>query len=330
MSVAIWKLRLRLWLSVTLLFALLYAFFVGVGFLAFRTATGFLGFALAITLLMVFIQYMLGPVIVGWSMRVRRVTEQEEPRLHAIVDELAREAKMPKPRVGVSEVPIPNAFAYGRTRRGARICVTRELMGRLDEKELKGVLGHELSHILHRDVVLITLLSVIPMVLYHIYISLFWGSLFGGRSRDRGAAMAVAMGAFLFYFISQLFVLYASRLRELYADQGAVRLTGERAPLASALFKIVYGTSRHRPEDLKKVEGMRALFASDPATARHDAVDLRSFDLNRDGRIDESELDMMARENIRIGRAQRMMEMFSTHPNMVKRIKALSDTEARA
>ncbi len=324
---SLWKLRARMYIAVALLFSLLFAIFSAVGFLAFQ-GTSFIVFSFALSLGMVLLQFLIGPSIVQWSMRVKYVSESEEPRLHAVVEELTRQANLPKPRVGISEVPIPNAFAFGRWRSDGRIAVTRELLNRVDEAELKGVLGHELSHLKHRDVAFMTVLQVIPLVFYNIYIALFWSGILGGRSRDRngGGALAVAMLAFAVYFLSNLFVLYANRLRELYADQGAVQLTGQRAPLASALYKIAYGSARHRPEELKKVEGMRALFMADPATARRDVLDFRSADLNKDGKIDEFELEAFAREPGRMSRSDRLMELFTTHPAMVRRVRILAQS----
>lgn len=322
---SLWKLRGRMYLAVFLLFSLLFAFFSAIGFFAFR-GTSFVLFSFVLSLAMVLSQFLLGPRIVGWSMKVKYVSESEEPRLHAVVDELTRQAGLPKPKVGISELPIPNAFAFGRWRSDGRVCVTRELMARVDEAELKGVLGHELSHLKHRDVVFMMVLQVIPMVLYHIYLSLFWSSMFGGRNRNAGAAMAVGMLAFAVYFVSNLFVLYANRLRELYADQGAIELTGQRAPLASALYKIAYGSAKHKPQELKSVEGCRALFMADPATARQDVLDFRAADVNRDGKIDEFELEAFAREPGKMGRADRLMEAFSTHPALVRRIRILAQS----
>lgn len=320
---ALWKLRFRMWIAVALLFALLFAFFSVVGFFTIR-GVSFVLFSLVLSVGMVLLQFLIGPRIVQWSMKVKYVTEAQEPRLHAIVDELARQANLPKPRVGVSELPIPNAFAFGRWRSDGRICVTRELMARLDEAELKGVLGHELSHLKHRDVAFMTVLQVIPLLLYHIYLYFFWSSLFGGRGRNAGAAIAIGLLAFAVYFVANLFVLYANRLRELYADRGAIALTGERAPLASALYKIAYGSARHKPQELKSVEACRALFLADPATARRDVLDFRAADVNRDGKIDAFELEAFAREPGAMSRCDRLVELFSTHPALVRRVRILA------
>jgi heat shock protein HtpX len=276
---------------------------------------------MGIAFFIVMLQLFIGPRMVEWMMRIRYIPESESPKLHSMVEELSTRAGIPKPRVGISEVPLPNAFAFGKSKRSARVCVTRELLRRLDEDELRSVLAHEISHIKHRDVVVITMLSVIPLICYYIFFSLFWGSL--GSRENRGLAMLVALLAFLVYFITNLLVLYASRIREYYADVGSVELTNKRHTLASALYKIVHGSARYDREQLKSIESTRAFFANDPKTARRDLYDLRSADLDMDGRIDEYELETFARE-AKVRGIDRLLELFSTHPNLVKRIKALA------
>lgn len=316
-------LGIRMGLCVLLLFAVIYALliviatFVGAGTPLIYAVLAFV---------VVAIQFFIGPKIVERTMRVRYVSEQEQPELHRMVSELAMKAGIPKPRVGISEISIPNAFAFGTSKKTARVCVTRRLMEMLKRDELEAVIGHELAHIQHRDMVVITALSVIPMICYFIYISFFWSGIFGGggRSREGGVSMmAIALIAFVVYFISNLIVLYASRVREYYADAGSAELTGKPHELASALYKMIYGSAGAKPEKIKKEMGsMRAFFAADPVTARNDLKDLRAADLNRDGKIDEYELRAFA-ESAKVSRADRMMELFSTHPNPVSRVKRL-------
>jgi heat shock protein HtpX len=201
-------------------------------------------------------------------------------------------------------------------------------MEMLSRDELEAVLGHELSHIKHRDMVVITALSVIPMICYFIYFSFFWSGIFGGAGRNREGAlpmMAIALIAFVVYFISNLIVLYASRVREYYADAGSAELTRNPQALASALYKMIHGSARVKTDKVKKEMGsMRAFFAADPITARRDLKDLSAADLNRDGKIDEYELKMFA-EQAKASRADRVMELFSTHPTPVSRVKKLGE-----
>ena len=312
-------------LCVLLLFAVIYALLIVIA-----TFTG-VGTPIVYALLaggLVAVQFFIGPKIVEKTMHVRYVSETEQPELHRMVTELAMKAGIPKPKVGISEIAIPNAFAFGTSKRKARVCVTRRLMQMLSRDELEAVLGHELSHIKHHDMVVITALSVIPMICYFIYFSFFWSGLFGGGGRDREGAlpmMAIALIAFALYFISNLIVLYGSRIREYYADAGSAELTKKPHELASALYKMIYGSAGLKQEKVKKELGsMRAFFATDPVTARGDLKDLSAADLNRDGKIDAYELKIFA-ERARVSRADRLMEIFSTHPNPVSRVKRLGE-----
>jgi len=321
-------LGIRMGLCVLLLFAVIYALLIVIASRLGGTGSGMMIIYALLAFVVVAIQFFIGPKIVERSMRVRYVSEQEQPELHRMVSELAMKAGIPKPRVGISEISIPNAFAFGTSKKKARVCVTRRLMEMLKRDELEAVIGHELSHIKHRDMVVITALSVIPMICYFIYISFFWSGIFGGggRSREGGASMmAIALIAFVVYFISNLIVLYASRVREYYADAGSAELTGKPHELASALYKMIYGSAGAKPEKVKKEMGsMRAFFAADPITARNDLKDLRAADLNKDGKIDEYELRAFA-ERAKATRADRIMEIFSTHPTPVSRVKKLGE-----
>jgi heat shock protein HtpX len=312
-------------LCVLLLFAVIYALLIVIA-----TFTG-VGTPIVYALLaagLVAVQFFIGPKIVEKTMRVRYVSETEQPELHRMVTELAMKAGIPKPKIGISEIAIPNAFAFGTSKRKARVCVTRRLMQMLSRDELEAVLGHELSHIKHRDMVVITALSVIPMICYFIYFSFFWSGLFGGGGRDREGAlpmMVIALIAFALYFISNLIVLYGSRIREYYADAGSAELTRKPHELASALYKMIYGSAGLKQDKVKKELGsMRAFFAADPVTARGDLKDLSAADLDRNGKIDAYELKIFA-QSARVSRADRLMEIFSTHPNPVSRVKRLGE-----
>jgi heat shock protein HtpX len=283
-------------------------------------------FYLVLSLVMMFVQYMLGPNIVEWSMRVRYLKPNEHPELQAMVRNLAMVAKLPVPRIGIAQVSIPNAFAFGRSVKDGRICVTEGILNLLNEQELRAVLGHEMSHIKNRDVLTITLLSVIPMILYRIA----WQFLFYGDRRDRSSGNTALLGlvAFIFYFATNLLVLYASRVREYFADKGSIDLGNQPAWLASALYKLVYGSARMPKEAIKDVEGMKAFFANDPSKAMKDLKDLRDLDLDKSGTISASELSALQGKAVKLGTGDRLLELLSTHPNMLKRIKRLSEWRA--
>jgi len=281
-------------------------------------------FYLVLSLGLMFLQYIIGPKIVEWSMRVKYLEKNQAPQLHQMVEELAQKAGIPKPRIGVAQISLPNAFAFGRSLSDGRICVTEGIMRLLNENELRAVLGHEISHLRNRDVLTITLLSVIPMILYRIAWHFMWFG--GGRRRGGGGAntMLVGLAAFLFYFITNLLVLYASRIREYFADRGSVLLGNKPSWLASGLYKLVYGSARMDKDSLREVEGLKAFFANDPTRALNEINELRQLDLDKSGTIDTHELEALQNKKLTLGFGDKLLELLSTHPNMLKRIKQLS------
>ncbi len=318
-----WFLQLRMWLLLTALFGIIYAVIVMIGN---YLGLGNFYFYLGISLVMMLIQYMLGPKIVEWTMRVAYIKKEENPRLYAIVNDLATKANIPMPRIGIAQIQIPNAFAFGRSIKDGRVCVTDGILKLLNEEELKAVLGHELSHLKNRDVLTITILSVIPMIMYRIA----WQFLFYGRRRDERGANTAVLGlvAFLFYFITNLLVLYASRIREYFADKGSVLLGNKPSALASSLYKLAYGCARMDKDSLKETEGLKAFFVNDPSQALNEIRELSQLDIDKSGTIDASELSQLRNKTIRLGFGDRLMEILSTHPNMLKRIKQLSEYKA--
>jgi len=314
------SLHLRMFLLLGVLFAIIYAVMTVVGV---SMGIGNFYFYLILSLAFMAFQYALGPKLVEWSMRVRYVSKDQAPGLHRMVEELARKARIPKPRVAIAPMPLPNAFAFGRGLSDGRVCVTQGIMDLLDEEELRAVLGHEISHLKNRDVLTIMLLSVIPMVLYR----LAWHFMFFGGGRRRGGggqAVLIGLAAFLFYFITNLLVLYGSRIREYFADRGSIALGNSPEAMASALYKLVYGSARAPREAVRATEGLKAFFVNDPSRARREIRELSQLDLDRSGTIDASELSVLRSRELNLTFSDKMMELMSTHPNMLKRIKALS------
>ena len=316
-------LKLRMWLLVAILFAIVYAVIVMIG--TYLGISNFYFYLIA-SLVMMFIQYMIGPKIVEWTMRVKYVKREEYPKLYQMVESLAVRANIPMPKVCIAQIPLPNAFAFGRSLRDGRVCVTEGVLKLLNEDELRAVLGHELSHLKNRDVLTITLLSVIPMIMYRIA----WQFLFYGRRRDErgGSTALIGLAAFLFYFITNLLVLYASRIREYFADRGSVLLGNQPSSLASSLYKLVYGSARMNKESLKEVEGLKAFFVNDPSQAVKEIRELSALDLDKSGTIDAAELEQLNSKQIKLNFGDRLLEALSTHPNMLKRIKRLSEYRA--
>jgi len=314
------SLTLRLYFLLGLLFGIIYIIVTYIGI-----AVGVANFyvLLFICVGLIYLQYWIGPKIVEWSMRVRYLSQDQYPQLHRIIADLAQKAGIPKPKVGTANISIPNAFAFGRSLSDGRICVTEGLLNLLDEQELRAVLGHEMSHLKNHDVLTITLLSVIPMVCYFIYLQLFWFG--GGRRRSGGGNTAlIGIAALLLYFVTNLLVLYGSRIREYFADKGSVELGNRPEWLASALYKLVYGSARLDKAAIKDAEGLKAFFVNDPSQAQKEIQELSQIDIDGSGTIDCHELATLRTRAVRVSFGDKILECLSTHPNMLKRLQQLS------
>ncbi len=317
------RLQLRLYILLGIMLGILYAVIVLVSNL--MGIGGFVTYAI-LAVVMVALQYFIGPTMVSWVMKVRNVSEAEEPELHQMVSELARETGIKKPRVCVSEVDLPNAFAYGRSQSDARVCVTRGIMRLLNRDELKAVIGHEMTHVKNRDMVFITLLSVLPMICYYIGYNLMWSGRLSAGGRKQGANLIPMVGAvmLLLYFITNLLVLYGSRIREYYADEGSVKLGNQPHYLATALYKLAQGNTKTSKEAARRVDGVKAFFVNDPSRALYEVRKLREIDTDMSGIIDANKLMALRGKTVRLGIGDNLMEFFGTHPNMLRRIKRLS------
>lgn len=208
-------------------------------------------------------QYWYSDRIALYAMHGRLVTPEEEPALHGIIDRLCATADMPKPRVAVSHMDLPNAFATGRNADHAVVCVTTGLQRRLTVEELEGVLAHELSHVAHRDVAVITIASFLGVIAGLVVRFAFYSQLFGGRGRDQNTAvvfMAVMAVSALVYAISFVLIRALSRYRELAADRAGAMLTGKPSALASALTKVSGDIARIPTEDLRTAQAFNAFF----------------------------------------------------------------------
>ncbi len=210
-----------------------------------------------------------------YAMRAQIVTPEQEPYLHGIVDRLCATADMPTPRVAVADTDLPNAFATGRSTRRAVLCVTTGLLRRLDTEELEGVLGHELSHVAHRDVVVMTVASFLGVLAGLVVRFTFYSTLFGGTGRRDNRdgdnlfvliLLVMAVSAVV-YAISFLLIRALSRYRELAADRAGAMLTGHPSALASALTKVSGEIQAMPTRDLRTAEAFNAFFFA-PALGR--------------------------------------------------------------
>lgn len=227
------------------------------------------------------------------AMRGRVVTPEEAPQLHAIVDRLCALADMPKPQVAIADVDMPNAFATGRTPERAVVCATTGLMRRIDEQELEAVLSHELSHVAHRDVTVMTVASFVAVLAGFMMRSMMWSSMLGGgrrRDNDNNAALVflvVMLVSVVVYAISYLLIRALSRYRELAADRAGAFLTGQPSKLASALVKITGEMGRIPTRDLREAQAYNAFFFAPAISDRFDLSSLFSTHPSLEKRLDQ-------------------------------------------
>jgi heat shock protein HtpX len=260
-------------LSTVFLLGLLYALFITVLVLAHVA----LGFILVIGFGILFVQYFFSDKIALYSMGGKIVSREQAPQLHGIVDRLVAMADMPKPTVAIAQSDIPNAFATGRNQKHAVVCVTTGLMRRLDEKEVEAVLAHELSHVAHRDVAVMTIASFLGILAGLLTRMLYLTGLFGGFGNNRsnnnsggGNLFVVEIGMLLvsavIYLISFILIRTLSRYRELAADRSGAILIGQPQVLASALQKVSGEMARIPTRDLRSAEHFNAFYFA-PALA---------------------------------------------------------------
>ncbi|MBB1257009.1 zinc metalloprotease HtpX [Streptomyces alkaliterrae] len=208
-------------------------------------------------------QFWFSDRIAAYSMGAREVTPEQAPELHGAIDRLCALADMPKPRVAIAETDVPNAFATGRSQEKALVCATTGLLRRLEPQELEGVLAHELSHVAHRDVAVMTFASFLGVLAGSITRMALWSGMMRGGGRNNNTAILailIPLVSAVVYVISFLLTRLLSRYRELSADRGAALLTGRPSALSSALTKITGQMSRIPTRDLRRAEPFNAFF----------------------------------------------------------------------
>jgi heat shock protein HtpX len=268
---------------------LLYAVFVGVLFAAGAGA----GIIVAVALVLLTVQLFGSDKLAMASMGVKEVSPAEEPELHGIIERLCVQADLPKPRVCVMETSMPNACAMGRSQKSASVCATRGILDMLSPAELEGVMAHELTHVINRDVMVMTLASFFATLASMIaQFALFFGGGYGSREEEEDI-MIVVLVSVIVYAVSFVLLRTLSRYREFAADRGSAVLTGRPSALASALLKISGTMERVPSQDLRRAEGMSAFFII-PARAK-----------------------------------KSMMNIFADHPPLEQRLAALERLEAQ-
>lgn len=288
-----------------------------------------------LALLFILIQWAIGPSIVRWAIRERRpITPEANPWLHQNVADLARQAGVRPPKIWESGDASPNAFVFGRTVGSSELVVTHGLLETLNQEEIRAVLAHEIGHLRHRDVLIVTLVSAVPLLAYIVARAGFEVLRSGMRVRGKGGGQAVAIlivsaiVSYAVYLVTQLLVRHLSRTREYYADAYSGAATRDPHLLASALTKIAYGLSLARRDE--EPTGLRAFMIGDPVKAAADYDELRTkmdaYDLDRDGQLDAYELQK-AIEVERRNPWRHANELFGTHPPTYKRILMLEEME---
>jgi heat shock protein HtpX len=275
------------------LLGLVYAVLIGVLFAAGASA---ISIAVIAGVLFV-IQYFTSDKIALYSMGAREVSPQEAPQFHALIERLCIQANLPKPRIAIADTAMPNAFAIGRSPKTATVCATTGLLRLLTPAELEGVMGHELTHVQNRDVMVMTIAGFFAAIASFIVQMGFWfGGAFDNRdNRDSGPAfIVVILVSAAVYVISWLLLQALSRYREFAADRGSAIITGRPSALISALRRIDSGMGMIPQQDLRAASNELAAFYIFPPKAK-----------------------------------QSVANLFSTHPPLEKRIAALERLEAQ-
>jgi heat shock protein HtpX len=288
---------------------------------------------LGATGLFILFQYLVGPAIVAATARLHYLKPGENPWLESTVKELADKSGLPMPKLATVPNNTPNAFTFGRSASGATIALHEGLLNNLNEDEVKGVIAHELGHIKHKDYIVMTILSALPLIAYIVAQTALQAGMISSYSRGRnkegnaGAALVViGVISFAVYFITFLSVMRLSRLREHYADAYSAYVTGSPRSLESGLAKITYGLSISP----KPPEGARAFYIEDPALAKQEVQMImekkEEYDLDHDGVLDERELQL-AMEKESKSTWKQLNTLFATHPPTFKRILLLREIE---
>ncbi|MET7937054.1 zinc metalloprotease HtpX [Streptomyces sp. NPDC005322] len=246
-------------------------------------------------------QFWFSDRIAAYSMGAREVAREQAPELHGAVDRLCALADMPKPRVAVADTDVPNAFATGRSQKNSLVCATTGLLRRLEPDELEGVLAHELSHVAHRDVAVMTIASFLGVLAGIMTRAALWGGLSrGSRNNNAGIALLlIPLVSAVIYAISFLLTRLLSRYRELSADRAGALLTGRPSALAAALTKVTGQMARIPTRDLRKVEPFNAFFFA-PALSGESITRLFSSHPTLDQRLQQ-----LARVSAQLGQAGR-------------------------
>jgi heat shock protein HtpX len=316
---SIWKLRLSMAATLAIIFGLSTLVFAVILSLAGVFDILTLGI---IVVVMNIAQWLFAPYIVDAFYRVKPLAEADNPQLHQTVKNLSVKSGISKPKLMLSKIPLPNAFAYGSPLTGSRVAVTEGLLKNLNDDEVEAVIGHELGHLKHRDVQTMMVVSFMPALFYYIGFSLMWsGNSQSNNKNSSGNNALIGIGFMAFSWVLNIFILYLSRIREYYADRHSVSVVDNGAQkLSSGLARIVHTTklTSTTKQDKKNLNAFKALFIADPDKANEDSAAIGTMQASGQQLVDE----ILAKKTTF---ADKLVEAFSTHPNIVKRLKALQE-----
>jgi heat shock protein HtpX len=271
------------------------------------------------------VMWLISPYIIDAMYRVRAMSATEQPKLHEVVADLSKKCNISTPRLMLAQIPLPNAFAYGSPIAGTRIAVTSGILTTLNDGEVAAVIGHELGHLRHRDVQIMMFVSLLPAVAYYIGFSLMLSGMFGGNQKNQGSGAALGIVFMAFSWIMNLFILNLSRLREYYADRNSASIVeGGAQKLSTGLAKIVnasknMGRMGRTRQQTRNQNAFKALFITDPDHANVDSAELSAMSVADSQKLVQEILSK------KLTTADRIQEVFSTHPNIVKRLRALQE-----
>ncbi len=311
-------LRLRMY------FTLILSFAIGFGIIYALLLYLGIGFSFIVVFAIAFfaIEWYISPHILRMASKLHYIGDEEYPQLHSTVIGLAKSANVPVPRIAIAPAKEPNAFVFGRTRKSATLVVHEGLLSILDADELRAVLAHEIGHLRHNDVVVMTLVAFIPMLAFMLAQNILWAGMFGVENRGNGSYIFLfGMLAFVVYFIAELLMLSLSRARESYADEYSARTTKKPENLASALYKITARNVKSTAAS-QNATVARTLYIVDFFSADKDVKELKAhFDevkamlpnVNINALIEDSKGRHNTAFNI-------LNSMFATHPPAYKRV----------
>ncbi|MHA1781882.1 MAG: zinc metalloprotease HtpX [Promethearchaeota archaeon] len=329
-------LKLASTISITFLFALVYAIVFAISILFLPYTPLSLIIVIGFTVLIIAFQYLISPYIIQWIYRIDWIEYEDFarqfPHLHEAVQKVVDVHGIQTPRIGFIHDGNPNAFTFGHTKNNARIVITDGILQYLDENEQKAVLAHELGHVIHNDFILMTVVFAIPLILLTIARWAYYAVRFSGRgSKDEGsyiilALLAIAVLSYIAYWIGYLVSLFISRIREYYADEHSAELTRNPNYLSTALVKIAYGILAVENEaqiyekKSSKVNALKGLGIFDPKKASYLAIE----SYNGSKPIVKEQIQAAAGWDL-FNPWAKYFQMFSTHPLPARRIQRLNE-----